>query len=179
MNTIFKEQIGIPQATKNEITKIYDLGQVKAQRILESLVTSGVEPPTLSQLNNFLAQYRKKKHGKNQISLGELRKWCEDRSTIPENLDCPFVPAFNLSHDEETNHSVVRVFVTTRRLLVNTAFVNHLATDGTYKLIWQGYPVLMLGTTDQNRSYHPFGIAITLKEERDDYAFIFNSLKKP
>jgi len=31
--------------------------------------------------------------------------------------------------------------------------------DTTYKLIWQGFPVLLLGTTDHNRKFHLRGIA--------------------
>ena len=27
----------------------------------------------------------------------------------------------------------------------------------TYKLIWQGYPVLICGTSDRDRHFHPFG----------------------
>ena len=33
----------------------------------------------------------------------------------------------------------------------------HLATDGTYKLIYHGHPILMFGITDLGRHYHPFG----------------------
>ena len=64
-------QLGIPQATKAEITKLYDFGVDKGERIIEALILSGINPPTKTQLNNFLAQFRKTKYGKNQISLGE------------------------------------------------------------------------------------------------------------
>ncbi|XP_077271134.1 uncharacterized protein LOC143902266 isoform X1 [Temnothorax americanus] len=51
-------------------------------------------------------------------------------------------------------------------------------TIGTYKCVWQGYPILQIGTTDMYRSYHPFGVAVTTFERASDYAFIFAAVKK-
>ena len=34
----------------------------------------------------------------------------------------------------------------------------------------------MVGTTDANKKYYPFGIAITLTEDADDFEFIFESV---
>lgn len=59
----------------------------------------------------------------------------------------------------------------------NAIGVTKLNSDGTYKLIWQNYPVLQLGTTDLYKKYHPFGIAVCTRELTKDYTFIFNSLK--
>ncbi|CAF4641731.1 unnamed protein product [Rotaria sp. Silwood2] len=39
---------------------------------------------------------------------------------------------------------------------------SHLCSDATYKLVWQGFPVLIIGTTDLNKAFHPFGLAIYL-----------------
>ena len=52
-----------------------------------------------------------------------------------------------------------------------------MCADATYKLIWQGYPVLLVGTTDRAKKFHPFGLSVTVKEEAADFAFIFRSLK--
>lgn len=51
-------------------------------------------------------------------------------------------------------------------------------TDATYKLVWQGYPVLQIGTTDLHRKFHPFGLAVCTHETQADFKFIFGSLKK-
>jgi hypothetical protein len=53
----------------------------------------------------------------------------------------------------------------------------HIHADATYKLIWQGFPVLVIGTTDLNKAFHPFGLAICSNEKTKDFQFIFNSLQ--
>jgi hypothetical protein len=53
-----------------------------------------------------------------------------------------------------------------------------LHTDGTYKLNYQGYPVLIVGTTDMNKTFHPFGLMITQHERTEDYAYMFLCIKE-
>ena len=58
-----------------------------------------------------------------------------------------------------------RYFLTTRRLIqfsMNADTVIHI--DGTYKLVWEGFPVRIIGTPDADRHFHPFGSAfVSLK----------------
>ena len=49
-------------------------------------------------------------------------------------------------------------------------------TDATYKLLWQGYPVLIVGTADANHVFHPFAVAVIKGETEKDFAFIFEAL---
>ena len=49
--------------------------------------------------------------------------------------------------------------------------VDHICADDTFKMIYLGYPMLMVGTTDMAKSYHPYGISLCLTENGDDYAF--------
>ncbi|CAF1343176.1 unnamed protein product, partial [Rotaria sordida] len=54
----------------------------------------------------------------------------------------------------------------------------HIHADATYKLIWQGFPVLVIGTIDLNKAFHPFGLAICTNEKKTkDFEFIFNSIQ--
>ena len=39
-----------------------------------------------------------------------------------------------------------------------------MLSDATYKSTLEGYPILIVGTTDQSRQFHPFGYAITTEE---------------
>jgi hypothetical protein len=55
--------------------------------------------------------------------------------------------------------------------------VNHIHADATYKLIWQGYPVLVVGTTDKIIQFHPFGLCICSNEQTADFVFLFEALK--
>ena len=42
-----------------------------------------------------------------------------------------------------------------------TLYQIHLSTDATYKLIWQGIPVILVGSSDNYMSFHQFGLAVT------------------
>lgn len=53
-----------------------------------------------------------------------------------------------------------------------------LHCDATYKLVWNGFPVLLVGTTDLYRSFHIFGLAVCTNETETDFRFVFESLKK-
>lgn len=54
----------------------------------------------------------------------------------------------------------------------------HVHADATYKLILQGYPVLVVGTTDKQKHFHPFGAAISSNENTYSFTFIFQAIKK-
>jgi hypothetical protein len=61
----------------------------------------------------------------------------------------------------------MRLFFTTKRLIRNNdAEITHLCADATYKLIWQGYPVLIVGSTDQAKRFHPLGLAVCMNETK-------------
>jgi len=51
-----------------------------------------------------------------------------------------------------------------------------LQCDATYKLVWQGYPVLLAGTTDRSRVFHPFALAITKSKSTEDFQFLFAAI---
>ena len=48
--------------------------------------------------------------------------------------------------------------------------------DATYKLIWEGMPVLLVGTTDKDRHFHPFGISVCSNQKTADFRFIFQAV---
>ena len=48
--------------------------------------------------------------------------------------------------------------------------------DATYKLLWLGFPVLIVGISDINKVFHPLGIAFCKDKKSNDFAFIFTSL---
>lgn len=89
------------------------------------------------------------------------------------------VVAYIVRTDEENvENSVFRFFVSTKLLLNQAVNARILHTDATYKLVWQGFPVLQIGTTDADRKFHPFGIGVCTNERADDFEFIFRSLKE-
>ena len=51
--------------------------------------------------------------------------------------------------------------MTSRRLLNIVSESKNLQADVTYKLIWQGFPVKTPETTDGNRKFHAFSLAVS------------------
>jgi len=104
---------------------------------------------------------------------------------IPATDDQPFVVSYNINYENEDfdndlldeNESRFRIFITTKRLLYLASECRHIHADSTYKLNWNGFPVLIVGTTDMNKCFHPFGLAICTNEKIPDFEFIFRSIQ--
>ena len=127
--------------------------QLQPYDILLQLAFKGM-PVQKAKLINFFAHYKKLKFGDCTIQLHTIHDWCKLNSVIPESEDDVFVP--NYQADEFDKAKM------------------HICADATYKLIWQGYPVLIIGATDIGKKFHPFGLSISIKEEHTDFAFIFS-----
>jgi diphthamide synthase subunit DPH2 len=85
---------------------------------------------------------------------------------------------FELNAKEELLDQV-RVMISTPCLLKNYAKADkNIHTDGAYKLEWKGHNVLVVGTSDFDRKFHPLGLAVTTRETHLDYKFLFNCLDK-
>ena len=96
--------------------------------------------PTLQQLYNFLSSYRKRKLGSPSISIGSLVVWCEENGQLPPNDEKHRM--FVIGYDCCENY--FRLFVSTRYLLSFADYSDCIHIDATYKLIWNGYPGLLL-----------------------------------
>lgn len=152
---------------------------VKPKAILYTLVKEKFKPPTKTKLTTFLNKIRKEKFGSEKLHFGTLEKWLEETSPVPSSDNQPFVVAYKVCTDEDNfENSIFRFFVSTKLLLNQAVNAKILHTDATYKLVWQGFPVLQIGTTDADRKFHPFGIAVCTNERADDFEFIFRSLRE-
>lgn len=171
---------------------------LEEQRLLE--VATGVvskakiKIPKTKDISNFLQNEKKHLGTRKKMDLGQLTAWCLKRRSVPTDLDEPFIVEYNIYFpDDEPGLRVgdcevgddgklkdqIRFFVTTRRLLESYAAAKtNVHADGTYKLDWNKHPVLIVGTSDFDRKFHPFGIAVTTRETHFDYKFLFGCLDK-
>lgn len=108
------------------------------------------------------------------ISVGDLVEWCEKNRTIPIDEDAAYIIGYE--HSNEDEFRFFRFMLSTQRLLKNCVDVTTLVIDATYKLNWQGYPFLIVGTVDRNRKFHALAYACTTNEKTEDYTFFFQSL---
>ena len=102
---------------------------------------------------------------------------------MPEDLDEVYVPHHEIKYDEsaveKSERVTLRVFFSTKRLLSLTQMGSqHVNSDATWKMVYQGYPLIMNGTTDMKKAFHPYGLWLTLTETHVDYAFCFDGINK-
>ncbi|RNA24848.1 hypothetical protein BpHYR1_043696 [Brachionus plicatilis] len=67
---------------------------LKPSAILDMLEKQKFECSSKKQLNNSLANYRRNEHGNNCITMNELVEYFTPRSGIPDDLDQPFIAAY-------------------------------------------------------------------------------------
>ena len=95
---------------------------------------------------------------------------CIGNNNVPNFEDEPFIVNYKNIYsdgsDEEQKNDAVQdnskfqIFVSTKRLLCKASAKEKLYVDAMYKLNWQGFPVLLVGTTDMDRHFHVFGMAM-------------------
>ena len=132
---------------------------MKPKRLLRTLVDNGHQIQ-MKQLQNYVSAYKKKKYGNTFNSLGKLEQWCIDNNNVPNSEDEPFIVNYKIvytdgsdkeqENDDVQGNSKFQVFVLTKRLLCQASKKEKLHIDVIYKLNWQGFPVLLVGTTDMD-----------------------------
>ena len=144
--------------------------------------------PEKQQIVNYLARKRAKLGG-TSITFAQLSTWLEEHKDLPESEDEVFAVSYQINIDNEDiinypdttsdiplNRETFRLFLSTKRLISMSTGTTVLQADSTYKLIWQRFPVQVVGTSDANNTFHPFGLAVCSTEREHDYQFIFNSV---
>ncbi|CAF3126805.1 unnamed protein product [Rotaria sp. Silwood2] len=159
---------GIDENVKKCIEELFNDGIMKPKQIIRALQA-------------------RKKYGSHKISLGGLEQWCENNQDIPTDENESFVVSYKILYNDEEYEddedveddggNKFRIFISSVRLLGIISMSSHLCSDATYKLVWQGFPVLIIGTTDLNKAFHPFGLAICSNEKTKDFEFIFNCIQ--
>lgn len=121
------------------------------------------------------------------MNVAGLTAFFADNSDVPEDPDTAFILDYlvndvekepNLQHYNENELKFVG-FLTTKRLLSHClgAKVKIIHADTTYKLLWEDFPVHVLGITDHKKSFHLIGIGISTNETSEMYEFCFNAIK--
>lgn len=139
--------------------------------IMDQIVLKKLPLPKLYQINNHLAKYKKDKFGPPAIKISDLRRLLDAYIEIPEATDAPYV-VYNLDDTDG-----FKFFITSKALIAKARGAISLSADATYKLLWQGFPVLLVGTTDLNRKFHIIGVAVCQYEREADFRFMFQSVK--
>ena len=189
INTVFKAtehdhsqakaKRGIPDQTKEEIERLFTSGVKMPTDIHKALVENGELPlPTKIQLNNFLVVLKDKLFGKddNTISSGQIEIWAEKYKDVPEDADAPFVAGFE-ENDGIWGKFYFRLSITTKRLLENALKSDLIQVEVKRCLVWKGFPVMVVGTSDSKNQFHPICVTLCSNLSEEEFKLIFNSLK--
>lgn len=158
---------------KNYIVKCLKEKQ-KRKEIMNSMYLEGIPVPTKNQLNNFIVAWNKENNGPPVISVSELLALLKERVAVPDDSDDKaFVVAHRILDDEIS----FDFLVSSKKLLRNAIGKRIFACDATNKIMWQGFPVIPIGTMDMDRHFHLIGVGATTNERTDNFEYFFKSLK--
>lgn len=173
------------------ITKYLDNGKTLSKILNNFRKQTIITQPDKVQVQSFIKSYRKKRFGDGywlKVTVEQFLEFAEAHYDVPDDVDEAFVLDFDHSsldqvlsetEDGETNIPWIRLIISTKRLLLNSAESQIIHEDGTYKLNVQRYPILVFGTTDRDSTQHFHLMALMLckTETKDDYAFGFKAIK--
>lgn len=149
---------------------------VKCKDIYKELSKRNVRLPTESQLRAFIRTINAHKSAPDPVSITELRYFLEENEIVPEDEHEPFIS--NYCVEENGSSGAFRFFITTKKLMNYTLDLKtHVCLDTNHKLIWQGFPIFVVGSTDMENRFHCFGMCIASGEEETVFSFIFQSLQ--
>lgn len=108
--------------------------------------------------------------------LGDLNDWCEKHSSFPSDVNETFVIGHQCapSTQKQLNFQFV---LSTPALLEKMVGLKQICIDATYKLNWNDFPLIILGSVDRANKFHPLVYACTSNETTEDYKFVFDSVK--
>ncbi|CAF4876895.1 unnamed protein product [Rotaria sp. Silwood1] len=123
-----------------------------------------------AKLHNVIIYERRKDRPK-IFSAYDLRNWCYEHKK-GKDLHSTFVPFYNI--DDINN---LFVFFTTKQLFQQIRLTTFVQVDATYKLTWNNLSLLVFGSTDANRHFKAFGMALICSDENSEcFAHLFNSI---
>jgi hypothetical protein len=176
---------GLPENIKSIIqTCLVANPLAKPKQIIQEIrkvVPAAEEPADLSKrISNYTARWRKNHYGKSNPTIADLAAFAQENLGIPiGNLDEAYVIGFE-APDSSGSDGVpkFRIVLSSQRLLhhIPPQNLTQIQADATYKLIWQGFPVLVVGSSDANKMFHPICVAICAHETEEDFKFVFRSL---
>lgn len=164
-----------PKLTGEVVKMIQDLHDQKKKPmdIRDALKLLKMPVPKLYTIKYQIAKYRKQKYGPTAISMRDLRGILKPFTVVPDGDEAAYI-----LQDINADAEYFRFFLTTKALIKNATHNVSINADATYKVLWQGFPCLIVGTTDQLKNFHIIGAAVCSGETEADFQFVFRSMKQ-
>lgn len=130
--------------------------------------------PNKRQIEYLLYKYRNTKV-QPLFQVGDLMAWCEANSVFPQDDNQVFVIASECSSLEAAMS--FRFMLSTPEMLRRARNFETVCIDATYKLNYHGFPLIVFGTVDRLKRFHPVAYACTTHETTADYEFVFSAFR--
>lgn len=168
----YHENASKPKADSSDVALINTLmsSNVKNPKIVKRTLDAKGKELTLNQIRRV---QQSAKTADEADDFGALQNIIQRDSKVPENEITPYFSASMLNPQGEK----FRFFLTSKKLMENYKYFEHLQTDATYKINYQGYPLLVVGSEDKNNKFHLFGLALCTSETAEDYGWVFQALE--
>lgn len=162
------------QALKTEIFTLKTTFAMKPRLILKQLqrTHNNVPLPTLPQIRRIIAEQISKQIPET-ITYGQLSVWCATQTKLPDDID----EAFVLDHFHDAQDDAFAFVVSTRRLLQQCIGRQNLCADGTYKIVWNDFAIIVVGFLDRANHFHASALCLTARERTVEYKFVFDAMK--
>lgn len=172
----------IPDKIKGKILEVFKNFQKPKQICLELSVDPEItddEIPTLKDVRNVIRNKKDEIYGRGAITMGELTNFVEAHQAVPDNEDHAYVVAFERSAPNiQPSDAFYRLFISTKRLLRQSAAMKNIHADATKKITTDNNPLLVVGCTDAAKKFHLTGWTISSHETGDAYRMSFEAAKK-
>ena len=100
-----------------------------------------------------------------------MKNWC-DQHKDGKQLNSTYVPFYTIENIDN-----IFILFTTKQLFQQIKSTTYLQVDATYKITRNELLLLLFGTTDANRHFKPFGIALVSHDENETcYEQLFTSI---
>ena len=113
------------------------------------------EEPTLIQLYNKISHLKKIMNLSEHIeNTHQMRQKIENHLEVPDNDIEGYIPYYSIQDDVESNEKTrFCVIFSTKRLMSFLTKSEILHIDATYRLTWQGYPVMIVGVSSDTGKF--------------------------
>lgn len=164
--------------TKPELMEyIYDLkfkDGMKPRKIRDHLKRNRPEEPVLEiRKIRYILKVMEQKKIPSTFSYGEMIEWLKTQTNVPDTIDKAFV--VDWTYDAKDN--AFAFVISTRRLLTIANELKNMSSDGTYKIMWQKFPLIAVGMIDRAKKLHVTGIVVTSNERKSEYEFAFKAIR--
>lgn len=109
------------------------------------------------------------------VNLGNMSESCNKYIQFPSDVNEAFIIGSHFSaFDEDLRFCFA---FSTPLLLEKLSNCKTICVDATYKLNWLGFPLVIIGTVDRAKRFHPFIYACCSHERTIDYECVFQCVK--